>query len=99
MTVTIAEALRSDRKRRERDLELAAWCGLAEDEVGPFLRRLQVYDARTVAWEARQAAREAALTRLDADLAAFWREVGPPAPPAPRAGARRLRRLRPVRIG
>lgn len=59
-SVTIDEALRSDAKRRERDLQLAAWCGLPDDEVGPFLRRLQVFDARTIEWEAREARRRAA---------------------------------------
>jgi glutathione S-transferase len=77
-SVTIHEALRSDAKRRERDLELARWCGLSEDEVGPFLRRLRLFDARTEGWEITQAAEEAKLRRLDADLADFWRTYGPP---------------------
>lgn len=60
-TVTIVEALLSEDKRRERDEQLAAWCGLAEDEVAPFLRRLALYDLRE---EARQ--EEEAVRRLEA---------------------------------
>lgn len=67
-TVTIDEAMRSDTKRRERDLQLAAWCGLPEDEVGPFLRRLRLFDARTIEWEAREARRRAREISGEADL-------------------------------
>lgn len=60
-SVTVDEALRSPSKRRERDEQLAAWCGLAEDEVAPFLARLALYDLRE---QARQ--EEEAVARLEA---------------------------------
>jgi hypothetical protein len=56
VTVSTDEALRSSAARAERDRQLAAWCGLTDDEVGPFLARLALFDARTPAWEARLAA-------------------------------------------
>lgn len=58
-SVSIEQALGSDLARRERDLQLARWCGLSDDEVGPLLRRLAEFDARTPAWEARCALADA----------------------------------------
>jgi hypothetical protein len=58
-TITIDDARRSEEARRLRDRQLARWCGLAPDEVEPFLRRLRIFDARSMAWELRMA-REAA---------------------------------------
>jgi hypothetical protein len=58
-SVSIEEALGSESARRERDRQLAAWCGLSDDEVEPFLRRLRLFDARTPAWEERMALEEA----------------------------------------
>lgn len=53
VTVLLDAALRSDAARAERDRQLAAFCGMTDDEVGPFLRRLGEFDANTPAWEAR----------------------------------------------
>lgn len=58
-SVSLYEALGSEAARRKRDEQLAVWCGLSEDEVGPFLRRLQIFDSRTPAWEERMALEEA----------------------------------------
>jgi hypothetical protein len=57
-TVSIEEALASRAKRLERDVEMAAWCGLDHNELGPFLDRLAIFDARTPAWQARRALAE-----------------------------------------
>jgi hypothetical protein len=98
-SVTIDEALRSDAKRRERDLDLARWCGHIIDP-DRLLTHLRIFDARTEGWEVAQAAEEAKLRRLDADLADFWRTYGPPdipQPPPARLRVRRLRRIRPRR--
>jgi hypothetical protein len=62
-SVSIIEALGSESARAKRDVELAAWCGLTEDEVGPFLARLKIFDARTPAWEERMALKEALESR------------------------------------
>lgn len=61
--VSTFEALRSETARSERDRQLAAWCGLNEDELGPFLRRLREYDARTPAWREREALEELGVLR------------------------------------
>jgi hypothetical protein len=51
--VTLEEALSSTSKRLERDVELAAWCGLEHDELGPFLDRLAAFDRRSALRDAR----------------------------------------------
>lgn len=58
-TVSVEQALASETARADRDRQLAAWCDLAEDEVGPFLRRLALFDLRERARQERQALEEA----------------------------------------
>ena len=98
-TVKLAEALASTSAQAERDRQLAAWCGQADDEVGPFLARLALFDARTPAWEARQTAdqlerqlarvaelqdtREGMLIRIDAVIADLVDQLGGPVEPWP----------------
>jgi hypothetical protein len=63
-TITTEEALSSDRLRLIRDIEIAAWCGMDYDELGPFLDRLHIFDIRTrAAQEAEALERARALAR------------------------------------
>lgn len=52
-------ARQSESARREVDLAWAAYCGLPDDELGPFLRRLAEYDARAITRAERAALDEA----------------------------------------
>ena len=70
--VTIAAAQTSRELRRQRDVELAAWCGQRTDDLSPFLRALQIFDVRSASWEMRVATEDFAHERLRRDLTAYW---------------------------
>ena len=70
--VTIAEAQTSRELRRQRDVELAAWCGQRTDDLSPFLAALRLYDVRKQAADMREASEDLAHARLRRDLTAYW---------------------------
>lgn len=63
-TIGLYEALRSDVKRRERDLQVARELRMAPDEVEPFLRRLALYDVREQARVEEEAAERLTAARM-----------------------------------
>lgn len=71
-SVTITEAQSSIELRRQRDVELAAWCGQRTDDLSPFLAALRLYDRRKMAADMREASEALAHERLRRDLLAYW---------------------------
>ena len=77
--VTIAAAQTSRELRRQRDVELAAWCGLDAGETAAFLERLAEFDDASRAERQRRRREmyevetdELAHARLRRDLTAYW---------------------------
>ncbi len=79
-TADIHRAQVSEAARREVDLAYAAWLGLPDDEVGPFIDGLADFDRRTRLYfelaEAEEYRARVTGAILRADLDAFWHEHG-----------------------
>lgn len=87
-TITTEEALSSDRLRLQRDIELAAWCGMDHAELGPFLDRLALFDARTRAIEEEDALMRARAAVAEREKVERWGD-----PDGSRYGLGALRRM------
>lgn len=78
VSVSAWDALWSESARAERDRQLAASCGLNEDETRAFLRRLAEFDANTPVFEARlRAERERAALEAELRYADARRKLRP----------------------